>query len=170
MSPVENEDEREIFARYGLAMFMAQVLEHEIVNTLTVLQKLPTRESIKDADAWAISVDEFMDAQHANTFGTMLKAMEKTGLVPDDVMQDLKVCRSDRDFLAHNFFRHYANGFMSHSGRQEMLDRVDQARQRFSAVNVALERFKLPLMERFGITQEALDHEYEQLVSELDRS
>ena len=169
MSPIENEEEREVFARYGLAMYMAQVLEHEIVNTLTVLQMLPTRESIKDADAWATSVDEFMDSQHANTFGTMLKAMEKIDLVPGDLMHDLKTCRSDRDFLAHNFFRHHANSFMSHPGRQEMLDFVDQARQRFSDVNRALERFKSPLMMRFGITQETLDCEFEQMVSELER-
>jgi hypothetical protein len=70
--------------------------------------------------------------------------------------------------FARRFIERYANAFVSHSGRQEMLDRVDQARQRFSALNLALEGFKLPLMQRFGVTQEALDREYEHMLSEFE--
>jgi hypothetical protein len=166
MSPIQNDDEKEVFARFGLALFMAQVLEHELVNTLTVLRLLPTRELISDADAWAKSVDEFMDAQHANTFGTVLRALEKTNLIPNELFHGLEVCRAHRDYLAHNFFRGYANAFMTPQGRKRMLERVDRAREAFSASNIAMEAFKSPLMQRFGITPAALEREYELLAGD----
>ena len=46
--PVEDLEDakvREVYSRYGLAMFMAQVLEHGMVNAMIVVQLLPARSN-----------------------------------------------------------------------------------------------------------------------------
>ena len=40
-----DEETREVYARYGLAMYFAQVVEHAIVNLMIAL-RLPQREAL----------------------------------------------------------------------------------------------------------------------------
>ena len=42
----DGEHEKEVFARFGLAMYRAQVLEHGIVNALAVLDLIPSRRHL----------------------------------------------------------------------------------------------------------------------------
>jgi hypothetical protein len=44
-----DEETREVYARYGLAMYFAQVVEHAIVNLMIAL-RLPQREALTKED------------------------------------------------------------------------------------------------------------------------
>jgi hypothetical protein len=66
---------REVYARYGLAMYMAQVLEHAIVNALLVLRFLPTRPVHNSKESWESAFDDFYIGEFGKTFGNMLKTL-----------------------------------------------------------------------------------------------
>src|SRR6266498_4211671 len=60
-----DEETREIYARYGLAMYFAQVVEHAIVNLMVAL-RLPERGRLTVAD-----IDELMNQAFGMTFGAL---------------------------------------------------------------------------------------------------
>lgn len=62
-----DEEIREVYARYGLAMYFAQVVEHAIVNLMIAL-RLPERGGLTQQD-----IDRFMDDAFSMTFGRLLK-------------------------------------------------------------------------------------------------
>jgi hypothetical protein len=66
-----DEETPEIYARYGLAMYFAQVVEHAIVNLMVAL-RLPERRSLTGG------IDELMDEAFAMTFGRLVEQLRHT--------------------------------------------------------------------------------------------
>jgi hypothetical protein len=83
-----DEETREVYARYGLAMYFAQVVEHAIVNLMIAL-RLPERGALTTRD-----VDQFMDEAFAMTFGRLMKELRHMGQPIDLVQQDLDQARA----------------------------------------------------------------------------
>lgn len=105
--PAEDEESvqiREVYSRYGLAMYQAQVLEHGMVNAVIVARMLPTMLEHPDRSVWEEAFDRVYDAELAKTFGNMLRALEPLGLHPD-LLGRLRAAKVERDRLAHRFFR-----------------------------------------------------------------
>lgn len=108
---------REVYSRYGLAMFMAQALEHGMVNALLVLRPLPTRKKHADRSSWDEAFDRFYDIEPAKTFGNMARALEQTQAFSPDLGERLRSAKVQRDHLAHRFFREHNMDFMTRPGR-----------------------------------------------------
>ena len=54
----EDEHVKEVYARFGLAVYYAQVLEHALVNAVVVLDLIPSRRHIaRSKEAWGVEVD-----------------------------------------------------------------------------------------------------------------
>jgi hypothetical protein len=128
------EETREVYARYGLAMYFAQVVEHAIV-TLMIALRLPERGTLTKRD-----IDQFMDEAFTMTFGRLLKELRRMGQPIDFVQQNLDQARNMRNWLAHRYFRDRAVQFMSPAGRVVMLEELDDATNLFMQVNESLER------------------------------
>ena len=58
---------RDTYAHFGLAMYMAQVLEHGLVNAM-VIARLASGERLSPAD-----VDSFMDQKFELTLGRLIR-------------------------------------------------------------------------------------------------
>ena len=72
----ESEHVKEGYARFGLAVYSGQVLEHGLVNALLILHLLPTRRHLtRTASEWAAEVDAFMDRHFETTMGRMIRVM-----------------------------------------------------------------------------------------------
>jgi len=57
----KNEEVKEVYARFGLAVYCAQVLEHGLVNALVILDLIPSRHHLaRSRDEWSAEVDAFM--------------------------------------------------------------------------------------------------------------
>jgi len=154
--PVEDEESvqiREVYSRYGLAMYQAQVLEHGMVNAVIVARMLPTMREHPDRSAWEEAFDRAYDAELAKTFGNMLRALEPLGLHPD-LLARLRAAKVVRDRLAHRFFREHDEDFMGRSGRTRMIAECEGAIERFGALDAELEEAMRPQRERHGITAE----------------
>jgi hypothetical protein len=93
-----DEETREVYARYGLAMYFAQVVEHAIVNLMIAL-RLPQREALTKGD-----IDQFMDEAFSMTFGRLLKELRRMGQSTHFLQRDLAQARDMRNWLAHGTF------------------------------------------------------------------
>jgi hypothetical protein len=157
--PAEDEasvQTREVFARYGLAMYKAQVLEHGMVNAVIIGRMMPTIRQYPDRSAWENAFDQAYDSELAKTFGNMLRALESLAL-PDELMVRLRNAKADRDRLAHRFFREHDVNLLGFSGRTRMIAECEEIIERFSSVDVDLETFVRPECERYGITSEWIE-------------
>ena len=151
-----NEDEvqiREVYSRYGLAMYQAQVLEHGMVNAVIIARMLPSMSQHADRTGWEEAFDRAYDAELAKTFGNMLRAVEALGL-PDNFMAGLRAAKVERDRLVHRFFREHHESFLGKVGRTRMIAECEDTIERFIAIDAQLEAFMRPQRERYGITVE----------------
>lgn len=154
--PAEDEDSvqiREVYSRYGLAMYQAQVLEHGMVNAVIIARMLPTMRQHPDRATWEDAFDQAYDSELAKTFGNMLRALEPLAL-PDDLMSRLRCAKVERDRLAHRFFREHDENFIGRSGRTRMIAECEEAIERFIMIDADLEAFMRPERELHGITTE----------------
>ncbi|MEO7384783.1 MAG: hypothetical protein ABIU18_07605 [Novosphingobium sp.] len=156
----ESELIREVYARYGLAMFMAQVLEHAIVNMLLMLRFLPTRPDYTNAASWEGAFDDFCAGEFGKTFGNMLRTLESLELVPAVLLARLRQAKNVRDCLAHSFFRDNDLAFMTQQGRAQMIAFCDDAVGEFKAIDIEIDELCASQRDRYGITIEWLEQKF----------
>lgn len=168
--PADNDESvqiREVYSRYGLAMFKAQVLEHGMVNAVIVATMLPTMRHHRDRAAWEAAFDRAFDVELAKTFGNMLRALEPLGL-PGELMERLRLAKAERDRLAHRFFREHDQSFLGTAARTRMIVECEDAIRLFDGVDVDLEAFMAPQRERYGITEEWIEGHLEAAVESAE--
>lgn len=154
--PAVEDDEvqiREVYSRYGLAMYQAQVLEHGMVNAVIVARMLRTMRRHLKRTTWEAAFDGAYEAELAKTFGNMLRALEPLGL-PAEFMARLRVAKVERDRLAHRFFREHDLNFLGPIGRTRMIAECEDAVELFTGIDRELEAMMAPQRERHGITAE----------------
>lgn len=159
-----SEHVKEVYARFGLAMYFAQVLEHGIVNALVIIDLIPSRRHlVRSPEEWAATVDEFMSHHFESTMGRLMRDLRSITAVPSDLEQLLRDALKKRNWLAHDFFRERSLDFMTTSGRDLMLNEVDDCRDLFKAADERLEAIVHPLRVAAGMTDEMLAKEYERM-------
>jgi len=166
----EDEQVKEVYARFGLAIYNAQVLEHGLVNALVILDLVPSRRHLaRSPEEWEAAVDGFMDRHFEETMGQLMRALRDVIAVPADLEDLLREALKRRNWLAHDFFRERAAEFMNPTGMHQMLREVDECRACFEATDNRLEEIVRPIRSKAGITDELLESEYQRMVSDQNR-
>jgi hypothetical protein len=136
---------REVYAKFGLAVYEGQVLEHEIVNLIIWsgigLGVYRTREETEAAD-----VELFR-----KTMGTLKKELLSRRIDLGHLEDELIRAVTLRNFLAHRYFRERAAAFMSEEGRDQMIQELDRAAEFFGEMDAKLTPFTLKMVEKFGL-------------------
>jgi hypothetical protein len=162
----ESDEIKEVYARFGLAVYFAQVLEHGIVNALVSLDLIPNRRKhARTPEEWSAIVDGFMSRHFEKTMGRMLHELRLVTLVPSDLEGLLRDALRRRNRLAHGFFRVHAEDFMNSSGRAAMVAEVNECRAVFEAADNRLDEIVAPLRRSAGITDEDIAREFEAMVA-----
>lgn len=165
----EGEHVKEVYARFGLAVYYAQVLEHGLVNALVILDLIPSRRHrARSSEEWGAEVDAFMDRHFEATMGRMMKNLRDVTQVGADLENLLRDALKKRNWLVHDYFRERASEFMSSAGREQMLREVDECRDLFQAADQGLEGIVAPLRSKAGITDELLEREYQRMLAGRD--
>jgi hypothetical protein len=157
---------KEVYARYGLAMYCAQVLEHGLANALMIVELVPTRRHLVETrEQWTQEADAFEARAFKSTMGRLLKRLRDVTVVPPDLDALLDEALESRNWLAHDFFRERALEFMTYPGREQMIHEVDDCRARLEIADQRLADVIQPLRERAGITEEVLEQARQKLFS-----
>ena len=152
------ETSKEVYARFGLAVYYGQVLEHGLVNAMVILRLIPHRQAVAhDHEQWSAAVDEFMDHHFQTTLGRMIKAFREVSDVPPDLEDLLSRVLEKRNWLAHHYFRERADEFVTDAGRLRMIEELEIVRQLFADADRTLDSFVRPVRERYGITDEWIE-------------
>lgn len=157
----EEEQIREVYSRYGLAMYMAQVLEHGMVNADIVMRTLGTKASHANEASWHAAFDAAYEVGLAKTYGNMLRQIESLDGFPPDLLARLRQAKEDRDVLAHRFFWQNDIAFMSPQGRTAMIAWCEARVELFKELSDEVDAFIRPIRERHGISDEWIEQAME---------
>jgi hypothetical protein len=136
---------REVYAKFGLAMYQGQVLEHEIVN-LIVWSGVSDGAYSSYKETQSANVEMFL-----KTMGSLKKVLMSRRVDLGHLESDLIKAVSLRNFLAHNYFRERAAAFMTHEGRDRMIAELEQADDFFQQLDASLTAFTRKMLDAFGL-------------------
>ena len=169
MNDPESEHCKEVYARFGLAMYEAQVLEHGIVNASVVVDLIPERRHLARSRAeWEKEFDEFMGRHFKQTMGHLLRGLGSFSKLPPDLEDILIRALARRNWLAHDFFRDRATEFMSSKGRDQMLAELDESAVLFRSADDSLVKVMEPIMRNQGVTNEMLTESFQAIIGKFD--
>lgn len=158
----EDEHVKTVYAHFGLAIYFSQVLEHGLVNALVFIDLLPRRAGRPvPKKEWIKEFDSFMDQHFETTLGKMIRSLKGVISVPDELESLLATALKKRNFLAHHYFKERAAEFMTITGRDEIISELQEAQMLFDQADDKLDEVVKPLRERFGFTDEQLEHYFE---------
>jgi hypothetical protein len=153
---------REVFANAGLALYLAQVLEHGLVNLVAAARAAQGSFNTPD------DVDATFGGLFGKTMGGQLRAaLEAVSFTPAQI-EGLREALALRNYLAHHFFRERIDDFATEDGRNGLTETLVEMQERFQAVDRELEPHLFRLFAQSGITREVFDSEFAQLQRELD--
>ena len=136
---------REVFARFGLAIYASQVLEHGIVN-------LVVWSGLRDGRYRAYEETEAANTELFKlTMGKVKQALVSRR--PDVAHLDELLIRAVRlrNFLAHEYFRQRAAAALTEAGKNQMIEELKKAAAFFEDVDARLEPLTMQIIEATGI-------------------
>jgi len=152
----KNEEVREVYARFGLAIYSAQCLEHGLINAFIYLHLIPLKIPQYRSKEWEDEVDSFTSKHFEHTLGRMIKDLDKYTDVSPKLSNKLSEALRIRNWLAHDYFRERAREFMSSEGRVVMIKELDNALVALNEADKELSQALEPVLKKYGITEELL--------------
>ncbi len=146
---------REVYALAGLALYQAQCLEHEIVNSLGLSAILPfwTEKRPKSRAEYRAFVDQVWDENYDRTFGQLLRSLRQSGTaIPTAVDLLLRESLEKRNRLVHRYFRERANDWFNTEGRRLMASELKNMEELFRKADLALHDVAVKIRATIGIT------------------
>ncbi|HUW11801.1 MAG TPA: hypothetical protein VM537_18895 [Anaerolineae bacterium] len=153
--PDDGAREKEVFARFGLALYAAQVLEQGFMNLIIVGSF--GSDIRTDAD-----FDEVDGVLGTRTAGQLLRRLRAKEMLTEEEERLAAKAVDERNRLAHHFFAQHSGDFMTPEGKQIMLDDADTAGELFRRADALIEAATFRIGAPHGVTEER--------VSEVARS
>ena len=138
---------REVYAHFGVAVYLAQVIEHGVVNLLSVTQ-------IQQEATSQIDYDERVSAVFRKTFGALVKKLgtqldEDPGLV-----EDMGAALEKRNYVVHRFWRERVQLTRTAQGRNRLIAELQELQELFSSVDQRVDRVTFKYSEANGVTRQ----------------
>lgn len=163
----EDEEVRDVYAYYGLALYWASCLEQSIFQHLLFFDHFPRAvASYKNADKWEREFDEFEAKEMKQTMGKLVWRLKEAGQPTKEVETSLDQALKARNWLVHSFFPDRAVQFTLSDGRAEMISELQGLRDQFMVCANAIDELSQPVLERYGFTEEVQERILAELVSE----
>ena len=157
------------YAHYGLALYLAQCLEHGLANALVYVDLIPRKaRSVRTREEWSAEFDSFMGRSFEQTLGRLIRALREATAVPPELEEKLTDALRRRNWLAHHFFRERAEEFMSTRGRDSMIRELKAAQSLFQAADNLLGQTVKPIREKHGFSDDRLEKFYTDYVSNIE--
>lgn len=153
------EDPKEVYAFFGLAMYNANLVEASLINLAVVLHLDRVNVITKEVFEAAFGKME------SKTLGQLLKATRALAPVPEEVEPVLNETLANRNYLAHNFFREYAEEFIHPSGKRLMIEELCSMIELFKNADELVTTIYMSLWEKYGVTESFIQAELELMYS-----
>ncbi|MGK2849104.1 MAG: hypothetical protein ACSLEX_03500 [Minisyncoccota bacterium] len=154
----ESDQIKEVYARFGLAVYSAQVLELQMINMIVALT-LPERFQIKRD-----TIDNLFDKLFEKTMGGLMQDFKKRFELTEKENLLLDKSLEQRNRLAHRYFREKAVDFMSFEGRLKMIDELIIINAHFEELDKILTYRHREYTKKFGVTEDVIEEEIKKLL------
>lgn len=123
-SQPDDELVKEVFAHYGLAAYLAYVLERSLVNALTTVYG-PGQTRLSEQQ-----LEERFQQLNRKGLGALIITLKEAGLSAE-LLPVVQSALGDRDRLLNRFYWEHAVDFASEEGCQRMLSELTELEHRF---------------------------------------
>ena len=136
---------KEVFAQFGLAYYMSQVLERGVAILYSFLfGGVHTPKEF----------DELLTSRFKDTLGEITLRLERAG-APAALIKDLRACLNLRNRLAHRYFWERAAAFVRPDGQLEMVEELGRFRDEFIRVDRAIDDWLRRILATRGFDLDA---------------
>jgi hypothetical protein len=154
----------ELFARFGQAVYMANVVEDQLVLTLMQLKFARTKEAFVKAKGKgfdrakvAAEWDAYEKGQRNNTMGQLKNLVKDSADFDDALKKRIEDAKDRRDFLAHRYWVQNAVTMQTKEGREKMIAELIKDADTFEKLAADIEAAMKPVREKLGVKDEELD-------------
>lgn len=144
--PVDAQQRREVFARYGVAMYYAQCVEHQLGLMLASMcnhEFLDTPHEARDA---------LFDQELSKTLGKMAQNLKKARPISPTLEDRLTRAVEVRNWLAHRYFRERAREILSVRGRKVMISELQERADFLQALDSEFTGIMETWLSRMGVS------------------
>jgi hypothetical protein len=162
----EDDDERarDLYAHFGLAYYLAAVLEEGLAQAIMQADFLVRkRDAITaagaagfDRAAYEAQLDSYMERVNRMTAGAMARQLAQVTKLDPALVTQIERAIERRNFLAHHFFRERVEKFYSRQGQDELLAELLGDQELFGAVDRAVHAAMAPIREAVGMPEDLL--------------
>jgi hypothetical protein len=143
-----SDDVKEVYARFGLAYYMAEALHRGLCNLYCASQMPP------DGPVTRPRVEEHLRTAFETTLGQLLPKLQP--VLPSTLVPKLELAVERRNFIAHYFWYERIRLMMSVGGLEEMVNELSADTDLFSEMDAEIQKLLEPFHSRMGLTQEHL--------------
>jgi hypothetical protein len=164
----------EVFARFGRAVYMANVVEDQLVLTLMQNQFMGTKEDFVKAQGKgfdrakiAAEWDAYEKEQRGKTMGQLRNLVKNSPVFDEALKKRIDDAKTRRDFLAHHYWREQAFTMQTKEGREKMIAELIADAETFEEVAADIHKAMEPVRAKLGIKDEVLDAHVEKQMANV---
>jgi hypothetical protein len=154
----ESAELKEVYAFFGLAAYMGQVLEKSFVTFLAILRS----EGVLITRAQYIAISDYLDTR---TLGQLLREAKSAIAIPAADAALLEEALRLRNHLVHQFFADHAPASMTEPGRALMIEDLRIRTATFQRAEATMVRLSEPTLLKYGLTPERAEAAGAELVA-----
>lgn len=154
----ESHQIREVSAHFGLAMYMAQVLERTLALALATVYGPGPGKLVRH------QYDALLESNFQKTLGALVKKLRKSVPISEELEALLSESLRKRNWLAHNYFWERAVTFNKEDGRQSMIKELKAIVDYFERVDAKFSAIIREWGDKHGVTQEIVENEMSKLL------
>ena len=160
--PVEAQQNREVFARFGLAMYRAQCLERQIKLMFATMYNQGFLQA-PPADR-----DLFLDEKSIKkTLGQMEKKLKSKASLSPTLKTRLAEAVELRNWLAHDYFRVREREMLALEGREKMISELQEKADWLQELDREFTDILKNWLCIMGISKEEIESEIENYFQEI---
>ena len=141
-----SDDVKEVYSRFGLAYYAAEVLYRGLCNLYCESQVPPTGPVTRHR------VEEHLRTAFAMTLGQLLPRLQT--ILPPPLFERMAIALERRNFIAHHFWYERIHLMPSFSGIESMVTELSTDTELFQELDKEIEKIIEPLHARVGMTPE----------------
>jgi hypothetical protein len=162
----EEEQHRDVYARFGAAYARSSAFERNLTNVLL----LEARTAGRAPDAADLDRLERELQKKKATLGTLIRAVKGAVALPDLTRRIVDLALDRRNYLAHHFFQENAFEFATQSGCEGMMKQLLEIEAVILAADRKVDEIGMEFAGRLGMTREAIERGAEELRQQLRQS
>lgn len=162
LTEFEESQVKEVYARFGLAMYQGQCVERALAIVLATeygpgIKKMTRTE-----------YDQLLEKLFKKTLGGLLIELFECGRISSNFESDLRNALARRNWLAHHYFWERAPHFMTIKGRQMMIDELTEIADELNSLDQQFTEVSQEWMKNVGMPESVPHEEMKKLLEGVE--